>query len=97
MLTLSSEAAIYKGQKIYKSHCVTCHTDAQAFVAKYDTAYWGKSMQEKGNPLAQLHLKNEKTKASWDYFKSKKYSKKSRHLKDFLLEYAKDTGKVPCL
>ena len=92
---LSSEAAVYKGQKIYREHCVSCHTNAQAFVAEYDKEYWTNAMKEKGAALAQSHLKNDKAKKSWDYFKSAKYSKKSKHLSQFLVEYAKGSGKVP--
>ena len=94
---LSSEAAIYKGQKVYKSHCVSCHTDGAAFVSKKDAKYWGDKMASKGKPLAELHTKNEKAKDSWDYFNGSKYAKKSKHLKQFLIEYAKGSNKVPVL
>lgn len=92
---LSSEAAVYKGQKIYREHCVSCHTNAQAFVASHDKAYWRDAMKNKGSVLAQLHLKNSQAKKSWKYFHGARYSKKSRHLAQFLVEYAKDSHKVP--
>ena len=40
-------------------------------------------------------LKDKDAKKSWKYFKSKKYTKKSKHLKQFVIEYAKDSGNVP--
>jgi hypothetical protein len=56
---------------------------------------WKKLMKKKGRGLAEIHLRNPKAKKSWKYFKSKRYAKKSKHLKQFLVEYAKDSGNVP--
>jgi len=96
ILTLTtSNAAIYKGQRIFVKKCLKCHESGQAFISQYKMKKWKKYMKKKGKPLAELHLKNKKAKKSWKYFKSKKYSKKSKHLKQFLVEYAKDSGNVP--
>jgi hypothetical protein len=95
LFSLSSEAAIYKGQRIFIKKCLKCHKEGQNFIAKYKMKKWKKWMKHKGKPLAELHLKNEKAKKSWKYFKSKKYAKKSKHLRQFLVEYAKDSGNVP--
>ncbi|MFC2074074.1 cytochrome C, partial [Campylobacterota bacterium] len=51
--------------------------------------------KQKGMELAQIHLDSDKAKKSWKYFNSKKYRKKARHLRDFMVEYAKDSGNVP--
>ncbi|SFV66834.1 hypothetical protein MNB_SM-6-421 [hydrothermal vent metagenome] len=91
----SADAAIYKGQEIFIQKCLKCHPSCQDFVAKYKQNEWQKLMENKGKPLAELHLKSKKAKKSWDYFKSKKYYKKLKHLKQFLIEYAKDSGNVP--
>ena len=90
-----SNAAIYKGQKTFVKHCLSCHEGGQTFVAEYKMRVWKKLMKKKGKPLAKLHLKNKDAKKSWKYFKSKKYAKKSKHLKQFVIEYAKDSGNVP--
>jgi len=96
IFTLSnSNAAIYKGQRIFVKKCLKCHEAGQSFVAKYKMRKWKKLLKKKGKPLADLHLKSKKAKKSWKYFESKKYSKKSKHLKQFLVEYAKDSGNVP--
>jgi uncharacterized membrane protein YgaE (UPF0421/DUF939 family) len=96
ILCLSSlNAAIYKGQRIFVKKCVKCHYSGQSFIAKKEMSEWEELMQNKGKSLAKLHLKDEKAKESWKYFKSKKYYKKSKHLKQFLMEYAKDSGNVP--
>jgi len=93
---LNSNAAIYKGQKIFVKTCVQCHEEGQAFIAKKKIRTWKKLMKKKGQPLADLHLKSKDAKKSWKFFKSKsKYTKKTKHLKQFLVEYAKDSGNVP--
>jgi ATP/ADP translocase len=91
----SSNAAIYKGQKIFIQKCVNCHDAGQTFVASYKMRTWKKLMGKNGQLLAELHLKSDKAKKSWKYFESKQYTKKSKHLKQFLVEYAKDSGNVP--
>ena len=92
---IPANAAIYKGQRVFVKQCLKCHDAGQSFVAKYKMKYWKKMMKKKGKKLADLHLKNNKAKKSWSYFQSKKYTKKSKHLKQFLVEYAKDSGNVP--
>jgi hypothetical protein len=87
-------AAAYKGQRIYAKHCVACH-GRQEFIGSKTASQWSALFVNKAKPLVSLHLKSKKAKESWDYFSSKKFTKKSRHLKDFLVEYAKDSGKVP--
>ncbi|MEA1983595.1 MAG: cytochrome C [Campylobacterota bacterium] len=91
----SSNAAIYKGQRAFVKKCLKCHGSGQEFVAQYKMKKWKKWMKKNGKPLADLHLKNKKAKESWKYFESKKYTKKAKHLKQFLVEYAKDSGNVP--
>jgi len=90
-----SNAAIYKGQRVFVKKCLKCHDGGQSFVAKYKMKHWKKWMKKKGKKLVKLHLESEKAKKSWKYFKSKKFTKKSKHLKQFLVEYAKDSGNVP--
>jgi len=91
----SADAAIYKGQRVFIKKCLKCHDAGQNFIAKYKMRQWKKLMKNKGKPLAELHLSSKKAKNSWEYFKSKRYFKKSKHLKQFLVEYAKDSGNVP--
>ena len=101
---LSSEAALYKGQRIYAKKCMTCHKTGEAFIAKKTKRQWKKLMKKKGKKLANLHLKSKKFKKykkvkkykkAKKYFKGKKFTKKSKHLRQFLIEYAKDSGNVP--
>jgi len=100
-LSVSTHAALYKGQKIYSKVCMKCHTDGEAFIAKKKQKKWNTLMKNKGKKLVYLHLESEKFKKEKKYKKYKKYfngskfKKKSKHLKQFLVEYAKDSGNVP--
>ena len=89
------DAAVYKGQREYVKKCRKCHGDGQKLMASKEQSDWKMLMNNKGLPLAELHLGNEDAKKSWKYFSGKKYKKKARHLKDFMLEYASDSGNVP--
>ncbi|OHD93111.1 MAG: cytochrome C [Sulfurimonas sp. GWF2_37_8] len=91
----SLEAAIHKGQKVFVKECVSCHSGGQTFVVKKTMRDWKKLMEQKGKPLAELHIKNKDAKDSWEYFESSSYEKKTKHLQEFLVEYAKDSGNVP--
>ncbi len=96
ILTFSNvDAAIYKGQKEFVKNCVKCHDTGQNFVSSKKMKYWKKVMAKNGKQLAQIHLDSEKAKKSWKYFDSKKFTRKAKHLKQFLVEYAKDSGNVP--
>lgn len=91
----SAHAAIYKGQKEFVKQCVKCHGSGQTFVSSKKIKYWKKMMAKKGKELAELHLKEPKAKKSWEYFESTKYTKKAKHLQQFLIEFAEDSGNVP--
>ncbi len=95
LLASSSSAAIYKGQKVFVKKCVSCHDKGQAFVSQKTQEEWEDLMESKGELLKKIHLDDSNAKESHKYFKSKKYSKKVKHLKDFLVEYASDSGNVP--
>jgi hypothetical protein len=95
IFSVSSNAAIYKGQKVFVKECVSCHSGGQAFLAKKNIREWKKLMDDKGKPLADLHLKNQEAKESWSFFESNNYEKNSKNLEQFLVEYAKDSGNVP--
>jgi hypothetical protein len=89
------EARVYKGQKEYIKKCKSCHDNGQELAYSKKKRDWKKMMKNKGEPLAKLHLDRKQASDSWDYFQSKAYTKKSKDLKDFLMEYAKDSGNVP--
>lgn len=88
-------AATYKGQKVYIDTCKVCHGGGQAFAGSKKQRAWEKLMDNKGEKLAEIHTSSKKAQASWEYFASRVYSKDARHLEDFLVEYASDSGNVP--
>lgn len=93
------EAAVYKGQKVYVKKCRKCHGGGQKIAADKRMRTWKKLLNKKnkGAGLAKIHIESKKKKAkeSWKYFKSKKFRKRARHLRDFMVEYARDSGNVP--
>ncbi len=91
----SLNAAVYKGQKNFVKKCVKCHTSGQSFISSKTIFQWEDYLDNKGEELARVHLDDSKAEESWNYFNSSKYTKKLKHLKDFLLEYASDSGNVP--
>ncbi len=91
----SAEAAVYKGQKVYIKKCRKCHGGGLEVAASKKKRTWKKLLKNKGEGMAKLHLENKKAKKSHKYFKSKKFKKRAKHLKDFMVEYAKDSGNVP--
>jgi hypothetical protein len=97
LLAPMAEAAVYKGQKTYVKKCRKCHGGGQKMAASKRMREWKKILnrKNKGIKLANIHLESEKAKKSWKYFDSKRYRKRARHLKDFMVEYAKDSGNVP--
>jgi len=92
---ITAQAAVYKGQTVFFKECLSCHKDGQSVVASKTKAQWGELLIENGIGLSKIHLTNKEAKESWKYFYSKKYTKKVKHLKDFLIEYAKDSGNIP--
>lgn len=97
LTSFSANAAVYKGQKEFVKKCVKCHKAGQEFVSTKKKREWTAFMKDKGQKLADIHLESEDKKAepSHEYFSDKAFTKKTKHLKDFLLEYASDSGNVP--
>ncbi|MBE0513825.1 cytochrome C [Sulfurimonas sp.] len=93
--SISASAAIYKGQREFVRNCVSCHKAGQSYVATKRKMEWKSYTRANGKRLKEIHLNSDKAKKSHKYFESKNFSKNTRHLEDFLLEYAKDSGNVP--
>ncbi|WP_345993853.1 cytochrome c [Sulfurimonas sp. HSL-1716] len=91
----TSTAAVYKGQREYVKECRHCHGGGQGMSTSKNMRTWKKMLKDNGADLAAVHLKSEKAKASREYFSGDRFKKNAKHLRDFLVEYAKDSGKVP--
>lgn len=94
IFAVNADAAIYKGRIVYKQVCQSCHPKNDSLVTSKTQAEWRVVMQDKGIGLAKLHFSSKETKRAWEYFSSDTYAKECRHLEDFLVEYAKDSGNV---
>jgi peptide subunit release factor 1 (eRF1) len=90
-----ANAASYKGQKEYMKKCRECHGGGQPVAASHTIDEWTELLSNKGEKLAGLHVKSEKAKESVAYFTGSRYAKKAKHLEDFMVEYAEDSGNVP--
>ncbi|MCK9372401.1 MAG: cytochrome C [Sulfuricurvum sp.] len=88
-------AATYKGQKVYIETCKECHGGGQEMAGSKKQRAWEKLMDKKGEGLADIHFASKKAQPSWEYFKSRNYTKDAKHLEDFLIEYGSDSGNVP--
>jgi hypothetical protein len=88
-------AATYKGQKIYIESCKECHGGGQEFAGSKKQRVWEKLMDNKGENLADIHLSSKKAQSSWDYFNSRAFTRGAKHIEDFVVEYAADSGNVP--
>ena len=96
LLTVSVlDAAVYKGQREYVKRCRACHGDGQKFLHSRESMEWERLMKNNGKRLAEIHLDSEEAKKSWEYFKDSRYKQKAKHLKEFMIEYAEDSGNVP--
>lgn len=91
------DAALYKGQREFVKRCTKCHKHGQAFIATKTQKDWKGYMKNSGEKLAEIHLAlpdNAEEKLH-EYFSGETFSRNSTHLKQFLVEYAKDSGNVP--
>lgn len=88
----------FKGQKIYLKECRVCHMGSKIFLNMYTLTEWEKVLGRDNTALAYIHLsksvknvnsKDGTIKDSHSYFKSNKYKKQYRHLKNFIIEFAR--------
>lgn len=95
--SIALSAAVYKGQGEFVKRCSKCHNAGQVFVATKNKREWNLVMKNNAEKLVEVHIqsKDENAEPSHEYFQSKDFAKNSKHLKDFLLEYASDSGNVP--
>ena len=95
LLGTALDAAVYKGRKYYKADCRICHSMGDELSTSKTQDEWYELMENKGQLLATIHRSNKSAKESLAYFEGKYYPKKARHLKDFLVEFASDSGNIP--
>lgn len=85
-------SSVYKGQKEYMKKCKSCHGNG-AKIAKLKTMEeWKVVFSNNGKILKDLHRNDNK---ALKYINSERFKKKSKHMLDFFVKYALDSGNVP--
>ncbi len=92
MLSTTASAEVKKGQKAYLKQCKKCHGTGTKGAAMQTQAGWTKAFADDGKVFKEWHAGEKKGNK---YAQSKKFKKSAPHLKDFLFEYANDSGNVP--
>ena len=87
--TLSAD--IKKGQKAYLKQCKKCHGNGTKGAAMKTLEEWTAAFVDDNAGFKAWHKDTKGEK----YANGKKFKKYSEHLKDFLYEYASDSGNVP--
>ena len=91
MFASSANADIKKGQKAYLKQCKKCHGTGTKGAAMKTQDEWAKSFANDNAGFIAWHKDTKGEK----YANGKKFKKYSSHLKDFLFEYASDSGNIP--
>lgn len=89
------EAALYKGQKLYVMKCKQCHGLGQVFITAKKQREWDVLMRNKGAAIINFHVNSEEAAEAAEYFKSKDWKRHAKHLREFMIEYAADSGNIP--
>lgn len=87
----SAYADIKKGQKAYLKQCKRCHGNGTKGSAMKTQDEWTVAFDNESVLFKQWHAGTKGEK----YSQSNKFMKYSPHLKDFLFQYANDSGNVP--
>lgn len=90
----SANAAVYKGHRIFAEDCRACHAQASSLTRLKTVKEWQTAMKDHGVWLAKVHLSSGGDEKARRYFSSTKYKQESKHLQNFLVEYAKDSGNI---
>lgn len=97
--TLNASGIYFQGQKEYLKQCRDCHRESAIFVKKFTISHWSELLDNEGDILSSMHTKltqkdireEDDVQDTIDYFNSKRYLKKVKHLKTFVIRFAKDS------
>ncbi len=87
----AAQADINKGQKAYLKSCKKCHGNGTKGAAMKTQDAWEELFDDNAALLIEAHKGDKSEK----FFAGEKFKKLSSDLKDFLYEYAADSGNVP--
>ena len=89
-----ASADIKKGQKVYlKSFKAKFHKNGAEFAKEHTQSEWRELFANEGALFIKVYAKKYPKAAK--KLQSKKSWKKLQHLRDFVIEYASDSGNVP--
>lgn len=91
MISTTVSADIKKGQSMYLKTCKKCHGNGTKGAAMKTQGEWVKAFENEAAILRGWHKGTEAEK----YLKTKRFKKRYLDLKDFVWEYASDSGSVP--
>ena len=91
MFASTANADIKKGQKAYLKQCKKCHGTGTKGAAMKTQDEWAAAFSNDNAGFKKWHKATKGEK----YSNGKKFKKYSSHLKDFLFEYASDSGNIP--
>ena len=94
LITIGFTAEEKKGQRYYLKQCSSCHGNGNRggnLATIYD---WKEYFKNDAQQLKDMHSKQEH-KALFQYFASKKFEKNKKYMLRFLIEFAKDSHKIP--
>ena len=93
ILTTSAIADSAKGQKLYLKYLKkTVGYNGAKFAAKHTQDEWEELFENGGEGFKKEFGTTDKAKK---FFEGKKFEKIMPHIKDFVIEYASDSGNVP--
>ena len=95
VLTLTavfSSASVFKGQNTYMKTCKSCHKSGGDLVKSHTQDEWEEFFDDHAKKLISVHKNNPK---AIQVLESKRFKKNIRHLRQFFMKYASDSGNVP--
>lgn len=81
-----------QGIKIFKQECISCHSDAHSMAQLHEQNEWEKLLFSSSTPMYDLHKNQKDIK---NRFATKCGETNKEDLFAFLVDNAKDSGKVP--
>lgn len=89
-LAVTATASVELGRSRYLTNCSACHGNGQKGAHLGTQDEWKNRFESEGKGLVQIHRDGKAP-----YFGSETFKKDLPHLRDFLVEYASDSGNAP--
>ena len=87
-----SQASVYKGQRAFMKICKKCHKSGGKLAKEHSQDEWEEYFDNNAQLLLQAHKNDQK---ALEKLQSKRFKKSIRHMRQFFMKYANDSGNVP--